>query len=182
MILILPHVQWGSFEVHRFFHFLIGQIFVSMANQTGSCSSHNFFETSWLIDTELILCVYNLLKLTLVEKLCGLKIMHVYHCWLSVQFSSVAHSCLTLWEPMNHSMPGLPVHHQLLEFTQPHIHRVNDVNQPPYPLSSPSPPAPNSSKHQCLFQWVNSSHEVAKVLEFQLQHHSFQWPSSTDIF
>ena len=84
----------------------------------------------------------------------------------SVQFSSIAQSCPTLCNPMNHSMPGLPVHHQLLEFTQPHIHRVNDVNQPPYPLSSPSPPAPNSSKHQCLFQWVNSSHEVAKVQSF----------------
>ena len=82
--------------------------------------------------------------------------------------SSVAQSCLTLCNPMNCSTPGLPVHHQLLEFIQTHIHRVGDAIQPSHPLSSPSPPAPNPSQHQSLFQWVNSSHEVAKVLEFQL--------------
>ena len=86
----------------------------------------------------------------------------------SVQFSSVAQSCLTLCNPINRSTPGLPVHHQLLELTQTHIHRVGDAIQPPHPLSSPSPPAPNPSQHQSLFQWVNSSHQVAKVLEFQL--------------
>ena len=90
----------------------------------------------------------------------------------SVQFSSVAQSCPTLCDPMNHSTPGLPVHHQLLEFTQTHGHRVSDAIQPSHPLSSLSPPAPNPSQHQSLSQWVNSSHEVAKVLEFQLQHHS----------
>ena len=84
------------------------------------------------------------------------------------QFSSVIQSCLTLCDPMNHCTPGLPVHHQLLEFTQTHVHWVGDAIQPSYPLSSPSPPAPNPSQHQDLFQWVNSSHEVAKVLEFQL--------------
>ena len=73
---------------------------------------------------------------------------------------------------MNRSTPGLPVYHQLLEFTLTHIHRVSDAIQPSHALSSPSPPAPNLSQHQGLFQWVNSSHEVAKVLEFQLQHHS----------
>ena len=82
--------------------------------------------------------------------------------------SSVAQLCPTLCDPMNHSMPGLPVQHQLLEFTQTCIHRVSDAIQPSHPLSSPSPPAPNPSQHQSLFQWVNSSHEVAKVLEFQL--------------
>ena len=65
---------------------------------------------------------------------------------------------------MNRSTPGLPVHHQLPEFTQIHIHRVSDAIQPSHPLSSPSPPTPNPSQHQCLFQWVNYSHEVAKVL------------------
>ena len=92
----------------------------------------------------------------------------------SVQFSSVAQSCPTLCDPMNCSTPGLPVHHQLHEFTQIHVHRVSDAIQPSHPLSSPSPPAPNPSQHQSLLQWVNSSHEAAKVLEFQLQHHSFQ--------
>ena len=70
-----------------------------------------------------------------------------------VQFSSVAQSCLTLCDPMNHSTPGLPVHQQLPEFTQTHIHRVHDAIQPSHPLLSPSPPAPNLSQHQNLFQW-----------------------------
>ena len=89
--------------------------------------------------------------------------MHPY-----VQFSSVTQSCLTLCDPMNCSMPGLPVHHQLLEFTQIHIHQVSDAFQSSHPLSFPSPPAHDPSQHQSLFQRVNSSHEVAKVLEFQL--------------
>ena len=85
------------------------------------------------------------------------------------QFSSVvAQSCPTLCDPMNRSTPDLPVHHQLLEFTQTHVHWVGDAIQPSHPLSSPSPPAPNPSQHQSLFQWVNSLPEVAKVLEFQL--------------
>ena len=70
----------------------------------------------------------------------------------SVQFSSVAQSCLTLCDPMNHSTPGLPVHHQLPKFTETHVHRVSDAIQPSHPLSSPSPPAPNPSQHQSLFQ------------------------------
>ena len=81
---------------------------------------------------------------------------------------SVAQSCPTLCDPMNRSTPGLPVQHQLPEFTETHVHRVSDVIQPSHPLSCPSPLAPNPSQHQSLFQWVNSSHEVAKVLEFQL--------------
>ena len=84
------------------------------------------------------------------------------------QIRSVAQSCPTLCDPMNRSKPGLPVHHQLPEFTETHVHWVSDAIQPSHPLSSPSPPAPNPSQHQSLFQWVNSSHEVAKVLEFQL--------------
>ena len=92
----------------------------------------------------------------------------------SVQFNSVAQSCPTLWDPMNRITPGLPVHHQLPEFAQTHVHLVSDAIQPSHPLSSPSPPAPSPSQHQSLFQWVNSSQEVTKVLEFQLQHYSFQ--------
>ena len=85
-----------------------------------------------------------------------------------LQFSSVAQLYPTLCDPINRSMPGLCVHHQLPEFTQTHAHRVGDAIQPSHPLSSPSPPAPNPSQHQGVFQWVNSSHKVAKVLEFQL--------------
>ena len=88
--------------------------------------------------------------------------------YILIQFSSVAESCPTLCNPMNCSTPSLRVHHQLPEFIQTHVHWVSDSIQPSHPLSSPSPPAPNPSQHQSLFQWVNSSHEVAKVLEFQL--------------
>ena len=85
-----------------------------------------------------------------------------------IQFSSVAQWSPTLCDSKNCSTPGLLVHHQLPELTQTHIHRVSDAIQPSHPLSSPSPPAPNPSQHQSLFQWLNSLHEVAKVLEFQL--------------
>ena len=90
-------------------------------------------------------------------------------------FSSVTQSCLTLCNPMNRSTPGLPVHHQLPEFTQTHVHWAGDAIEPSHLLSSPSPPAFNLSQHQGLFKWVSSSYHVANVLEFQLQHQSFQW-------
>ena len=97
------------------------------------------------------------------------------------QFSSVTQSCPTLCKPMDCSMPGFPVHHQLPEFTQTHVRWVSNGIPPSHSLSSPSPPAFNLSQHQGLFQWVSSSHQVAKVLEFQLQHHSFQWTPRTDL-
>ena len=87
---------------------------------------------------------------------------------LLIQFSSVTQLCRTLCNPMNCNTPGLPVPHQLPEFNRTHVHQVGNAIQPSHPLSSPSPPAPNPSQHQSLFQWVNSSYEVAKVLEFQL--------------
>ena len=95
-------------------------------------------------------------------------------------FNSVAQLCLTVWDPMDCSTPGFPVHYQLPELTQTHIHWVSDPIQPSHPLSSPSPPAFNLSQHQGLFQWVSSSHQVAKVLAFQHQYQSFQWIFRTD--
>ena len=94
--------------------------------------------------------------------------------WCSVQFSSVTQPCLTLCNHVDGSTPGLLVHHQLPEFTQTRIHWVGNAIQPSHPLLSPSPPAFNLFQHQSLFKWVFSSHQVAKVLEFQLQHQSFQ--------
>ena len=88
-------------------------------------------------------------------------------------FTSVAQSCPTLCDPITCSMPGLHVHHHLPEFTQTHVHWVGDAIQPSHPLPSPSLPALDLSKHQGLFKWGSSSHQVAKVLEFQLQHQSF---------
>ena len=102
-----------------------------------------------------------------------------YLLYTYIQFSSVAQLCPTLCDPMNLSMPGLPIHHQLPEFTQTHGHRVGDAIQPSHPLSSPSPPAPNPSQHQGLFQCINSLHKMAKELEFQ--HQSFQWTPRTDL-
>ena len=80
-----------------------------------------------------------------------------------IQFSSVAQSCLTICNPMDCSMPGFPIHHQLLAFTQTHVHWVGDAIQPSHPLASPSPPVFNLSQHQGLFQWVSSSHQVTRV-------------------
>ena len=90
-------------------------------------------------------------------------------------------SYVRLCDPMNCSMPGLLVHHQIPEFTQTHVHWVSDAIQPSHPLSSPSPPALNLSRHQGLFRWVSFSHQVAKVLQFQPQHQPFQWTPRTDL-
>ena len=96
------------------------------------------------------------------------------HTIISVHFSSVTQSCPTLCDPMNHSMPGFPVHHQLPEFTQTHVHWVGNAIQTSHPLLSPSP-AFNLPQHQGFFKWVCSSPQVAKVLEFKLHHQSFKW-------
>ena len=99
--------------------------------------------------------------------------------WTNIlQFSSVAQLCPTLCNPVDCSKPGLPVQHQLPEFTQTHTHLVGDAIQPSHPLSFPS--ALNLSQHQGLFKWVGSLHQVAKVLELQLQHQSFQWVFRVD--
>ena len=100
------------------------------------------------------------------------------HC---VQFSSVTQLCPTFCDPMNCSMPGLRVHHQLPVSTQTYVHWGSGAIQLSHPLLSPSSPALNLSQHQGLFKWVSSSHQVAKVLEFQLQNQSFQWIFRTDL-
>ena len=96
----------------------------------------------------------------LIAAACGAEALG---CTVWFSFSSVTQSCLTLCDPMNCSTQGLPVHCQLPELTQTHVHCVGDAIQPSHPLSSPSPPAPNPSQHQGLFQWVSASHQVASV-------------------
>ena len=133
--------------------------------------------TQWI--RHFILTYWNLhgliLRLERYNSKCFFQIrIYILILWIMFQFSSVTQSCLTLCDPMNRSTPGLPVHHQLPESTQTHVHQVGYAIQPCHPLSSPSPPAPNPSQHQGLFQRVNSSQEVAKVLQFQFQHQSFQ--------
>ena len=104
-----------------------------------------------------------------------------FKCLYQWQLSLLLFSSVQLLNPVRlfatpwTGMPGLPVHHQLPELTQTRIHWVSDDIQPSHPLSSPSPPAFNPSQHQGVFKWASSSHQVAKILEFQLQHQSFQW-------
>ena len=131
--------------------FLFGVVFFHVRSKYLPSNSFNLFED---IGKKAITVTYRNTQ--------GKGLHHLY------LFSSVAQTCPTLCDSMNHSTPGLTVHHQLPEFTQTHVHRVSDAIHPSHPLSSPSPPAPNPSQHQSLFQWVNSSHQVAKVLEFQL--------------
>ena len=118
------------------------------------------FDTLYFLSVNIVQRMHKWINFfCLLFNLRPLKLWLCYH-----QFNSVTQSCPTLSNLMNRSTPGLPVHHQLLEFTQTHVHRVGDAIQPSHPLSSPSPPAPNPSQHQSLFQWVSSSHEVAQSI------------------
>ena len=155
--------------------------FTSVQGECNYAVVWTFFVIAFLWDWNENLSFAVLWPLLRFPNLLAYWVKHFHSIIFSVQFSSVTQSCLTLCDPINCSTPGFPVHHQLPEFTQTHVHRVSDAIQPSHPLSSPSPPAPNPSQQQSLFQWVNSSHEVAKVLEFQLQHQSFQWTPRTDL-
>ena len=115
----------------------------------------------------------------MLECLLSTKHFTIYAKWRISSVQLLSH--VWLCDPMNCSTPDLPVHHQLPESTQTHVHWVGDAIQPSHPLSSPSSPALNLSQHQGLFQWVSYSHQVAKLLEFQLQHQSFQWTPRTDL-
>ena len=124
-------------------------------------------------------CFGNMRKFpVLIMNIFCIRLCPILYVFSSVQFSRTV--CLTLRDPMNCSMPSFLVHHQFLELIQTHVHWVSDAIQLSHPLSSPSPPAFNLSQHQGLFQWVSSSHQVAKVLVFQLQHQSYQWIFRTD--
>ena len=155
-------------------------------DQTHSRDYQDFSVMRQTLEREALYSVFQSAKSRLARAILLLSLLQWcpwYMLWVqqNIQFSCVAQSCLTLCSPMNRSMPGLSVHHQLPESTQTHVHRVSDAIQLSHPLSSPSPLALNLSQYQGLFQWVNSSHEVAKVLEFQLQHESYQWTLRTDL-
>ena len=112
-----------------------------------------------------MVCICQSHSLTHIKQLqCYLSQPNLTRSSVFLQFSSVAQLCLTFCNPMDCTTPGLPVHHQLLELVQTHIHWVSNAIQPSHPLSSPSPPAFNLSQHQSLFQWVRSSHWVAKSI------------------
>ena len=110
----------------------------------------------------------------------SMRSQRVGHDWATELTDWYPQSCLTPCDPMDCSTPSFPVHHQLSELTQTRVHWVGNAIQPSHPLSSPSPPAFNLSQHQSLFQGFSSSDQVTKVLELQLQHHSFQWISRVD--
>ena len=129
----------------------------------------NIVLTRWTFVGKVMSLLFNMLSRLVITFLPRSK-------FSSVHFSSVAQSCPTLCDPMNCSMPGLPVHHQLPESTQTHVHWVSDAIQPSHPLLPPSPPTFYLSQHQRLLQWVSSSHRVAKVLEFQLHCPSNEQP------
>ena len=148
-----------------------------------SLSRVRLFATPWIAAHQASLSITN--SRSSLRLICIYIYIYVcvyrYTClWSLLTFSSVTQSCPTLWDPMDCSTPGLPDHHQLLELAQTHVHRVSDAIQPSHSLLSPFPPAFNLSQHQGLFQWLSSSHQVAKLLEFQLQHQSFQWIFRTD--
>ena len=131
----------------------------------------NWTELNWMWKCRGVTSLYSLSVVNILPHL-------FFSLFLSLsfsQFSSVIQLCPTLCDPMDCSTPSFPIHHQLLELTQIQVHRVSDAIQPSHSLSSLSPPPFNLSQHQGLFQWVSSSHQVAKVLEFQLPHQSFQW-------
>ena len=143
---------------------------LTQSSQDTSVNSGNLFSLKFLV-----LGLSS--RANILPHFCGIYLIHMY---TLIQFSPVAQSCATLCEPMNCSTPGLPGHHQLPQFTQTHAYRVGDAMQQSHPLLSPFPPTFNLSQYQSLFKWVCSSHQVAKVLELQLQHQSFQWIFRTD--
>ena len=163
-----PHGRILQVRILEWVAFLFSKGSSKPRDQTEVSRTEGGFFTSWATREALCLKENARYKMTQANK----------H---SVQFSSVAQLCPTLCDPMYCSTPGLPVHHQLLEPTQTHVHCVSDAIQPSYPLLSPSPPAFNLSQHQGLFQSVGSLHQVASVLEPELHHLSFQWIFRTDL-
>ena len=150
------------------------------------CSVSDFFVTPWIAALQASLpftVSLSSLKLMSIESVMPSNHLILCHPLIflpsilpsSVQLSSVTRLCLTPCDPKFGSTPGLPVHHQLPEFTQTHVHYIGDVIQPSHPLSSPSPPTFNLTQYQGFFQWVSSLHQVVKELEFQRQYQSFQW-------
>ena len=173
----LQKMLWGTVEYHDKSQFCLMRISLRATNTLylKSVCHEPLYETKWKEEDE----SYNE-----ASKIIKTRLVHSFkrYRWSSVQFSSIAIVSDSLWpHGLQHSRtPGFPVQHQLPELAQTHIHWVSDAIQPSPPLLSPSPPAFNLFQHQGLFQWVSSSHRVTKVLEFQLQHQSFQWIFRTD--
>ena len=161
----------------QFLHWTLPQILLERGIALG-CNKPGYQDT----------CDYSVLSefSTMLRELLGKSLINLHGRSININarhlcFSLVAQSHPTLCDLMDCRTPGLPVHHQFPEFTQTHVHRVADAIQPSHPLSSPSPPAPNPSQHQGLLIWVSFSHKVSKVLEFPIQHQSFQWTPRPDL-
>ena len=162
-------------------------VLLSLYPEKKKCGTNmNLFTDKDQIHVELklkliLLWSHAMLLLSFMSSPCELsKRQDSFLMFVSHSVSSVAQMCLTLCDPTDCSTPGLPVHHQLPELTETHVHWVGDAIQPSHPLLSPSPPIFNLSQHRGLFIWVSCSHQVAKILEFQLQNQSFQWIFRTD--
>ena len=165
--LVYYHLNWSSWFWFFFFFSKFSSLSVSLFATMHDMQNLNSQTRYWTCAPSVE--AWNLNCWT-AREVPGLPDSFVVFLYPNNQFSSIQFSRSVVsdsLQPMNRSTPGLPVHHQLPEFTQTHVHRVSDAIQPSHPLSSPSPPAPNPSQHQSFFQWVNSLHEVAKVLEFQ---------------
>ena len=185
-VLSLPSLGWGSDPLTC--HAVLYPCLLQPSSLSGNPLLEGFYLGTLIFNTVLCIDVCWIIWQTL-KYYTEILIKSYYsiltswdYVWLRViswnivlSVSSISQSCPTLCDPMDCSTPGLPVHHQLPELTQTHVHWVGDAIQPSHPLSSPSPPAFNLSQDQGLFQWFDFSHQVAKVLELQLQHQSFQW-------
>ena len=148
---------------------------------SSGCEKHNILAPDrWTTFERNDFSEPRLLHLPIYREVLNSLIGNAWFSFSSVQFSSLTQLCPTLSDPMDCRMPGLPVHHQFLEFTQTHVLWIGDAIQPSHPLSFPSPLFFNLFQYQDLFQWVSSYHQMAKVLEFQLRHQSFQWTFRTD--
>jgi len=176
--LLLPYkyvhqYHFSRFHIYALIYdvFLFSTYFTSITDSSRTDSDSSFY--GWIICHCINICAPHLLYplLSINGHLGCFHVLALVNCCCG----SVAKLCLTLCGPMDCSMPGFPVLHHLPEFAQIHVPCVSDAIQPSHPLMSPSPLALNFSQHQGLFQWAGSSHQVAKVLELQLQHQSFQW-------
>ena len=169
MFLRLDNVYWSIFKVTISFSGQFKSLLITLINSFVIVLSILEFIYIYIIMYILYIYTYSYIHIYIYIYTYPHTHTYIYSCCCSV-----AQLCLTLYNPMDCSTPGLPVYYQLLALTQTHVHRISNAIQPSHPLASPSPSTLNLSQKKGLFQWVVSSHQVTKVLEFQLQHHSFK--------
>ena len=170
--MVSPYIWASSFEL------LKTQMCIHLSNHV-SQFTYLAYIVMWVHPLHVVVLLYTVLFFWYLF-LCIICVKSIINL-LQYSHCLVSQSCSTFYHPMDCSTPGFPVLHHLLEFAQTHVHRVGDAIQSSHPLSPTSPLAFSLSQHQGLFQWVSSSNQVAKVLELQLQHQSFQWIFRVDL-